>query len=113
MNISRLNTRITFQENAIVTDEIGNHLNTWKDYYSCYATASTKVGVTEGEAAAQTVAQEKLDFTVRYCKEVSKIEPGTHRIILADRVYNIISMDDMAFKHRSLKFHAELVRRKA
>jgi len=111
MNIGRLNIRITFQKNEIIEDEIGNHINEWTDYFSCHATSSTKIGETESESVAQTVAKEKVDFTGRYCKEVATIEPGTHRILLGDRVYNIISVDDMAFKHKSLKFHAELVRR--
>ena len=111
MDIARLNIRITFQKNEVYEDEIGNHLNRWTNCFSCHATASTKIGETESESVAQTIAKERIDFTVRYCKEVSMIEPGTHRILLGDRVYNIISVDDMAFKHKSLKFHAELVRR--
>ena len=111
MNIARLNIRITFQKNEVYEDEIGNHLNKWTDCYSCYASSSTKIGEAESEIASQTVSKERIDFTVRFCEEVSMIEPGTHRILLGDRIYNIISVDDMAFKHRSLKFHAELVRR--
>lgn len=110
MNISRLNIRITFQENVIHEDEIGNHINEWMDVYSCYATSSTKIGETEKETAASTVNKDVMDFTVRYSSEVARMEPGTHRIILGDRIYNIISIDDMAFKHNSLKFHAELER---
>ena len=41
MEISRLNERITVEKNAVVTDAIGNHKNTWAPYFSCYAYAST------------------------------------------------------------------------
>lgn len=41
MEISKLNERITIEKNAVVTDAIGNHKNTWIHYFSCYAYAST------------------------------------------------------------------------
>ena len=49
MHISAMNVRISIQKNAVVTDKIGNHKNVWADYYSCYATTSTKTGEKEGE----------------------------------------------------------------
>ena len=111
MHVSAMNVRISIQKNAVVTDKIGNHKNVWADYYSCYATTSAKTGEKEGEETAQTVHAERMDFTVRYSSETAAITPDGFRILLGDRIYNIISVDDMAFKHRSLKFHAELVRR--
>ena len=44
MNISNLNVRITFQKNDVVLDKIGNHTNSWIDYFSCYATVSGENG---------------------------------------------------------------------
>ena len=38
MQISLLNERITFQRNVILTDHIGNHMSSWNDEFSCYAT---------------------------------------------------------------------------
>ena len=111
MNIAKLNVRITFQKNMLTEDEIGNHINEWTDVFSCYATTSTKVAETEKESATQTVNTERISFTTRYCSELKGVMPNTHRIILEDRIYNIISVDDMAFKHNSLKFYAELERR--
>lgn len=111
MHISAMNVRITLQKNEVVTDKVGNHRNVWNDYHSCYATTSTKIGETEKMDAAQTVNTERLDFTVRYSTETKAVTPDGFRILLGDRIYNIISVDDMAFKHKSLKFHAELVRR--
>ena len=112
MHISAMNVRITFQKNEVISDEIGNHTNSWTDYFSCYATTSTKTGAEE-ESSAQTVVTERLDFTVRFSSEVANIYPDKYRIVLGDRIYNIRSVDDMAFKHRSMKFHTELERRQA
>ena len=40
MDISHLNKKITVQKNTVTVDELGNHLNTWEDFYSCHATVS-------------------------------------------------------------------------
>ena len=45
MNIGLMNIRITIQKNELTTDEIGNQLNSWKDYFSC---ATTAVGAADG-----------------------------------------------------------------
>ena len=110
MHISALNIRILFQKNETLTDAIGNHRNQWVDYFSCYATASGQNG-NEQDETGQTVVNEHIDFTVRYSSETAVVTPDKYRILLHDRIYNILSVDDMAFKHNSLKFHAELVRR--
>lgn len=54
---------------------------------------------------------ELLDFTVRYSSETAAVNTKQYRILLNDRVYNIISIDDMGFKHNSRKFHGELTER--
>jgi head-tail adaptor len=38
MNIAAMRCRITVQKNETVTDRIGNHVNTWTDFYTCWAT---------------------------------------------------------------------------
>ena len=110
MHISALNVRIVLQKNETVTDSIGNHRNLWTDYFSCSATVSGQSG-DETEETGQTIVSERLNFTVRYCSETRAVVPDKFRILLEDRIYNILSVDDMAFKRNSLKFHAELVRR--
>ena len=40
MDIALMNVNITFQEAVVESDEIGNRINTWKDYYTCHATVS-------------------------------------------------------------------------
>ena len=110
MNISRLNVRITFQKSVVIEDEIGNQISTYEDFFSCAATTSTKTG-SEDFSSDQTVVTEKLSFTVRYSSETAQITSDGFRIKLGNRIYNILSVDDMAFKHNSIKFHTELERR--
>lgn len=112
MNIAKMNIRIMIQENRAVADETGNRTNVWTDYFSCYATASAgRKSGGEEESARQTAVREFVDFTVRYCRETAAVSADRHRIILGSRIYNIISVDDMAFRNKSMKFHTERVKR--
>ena len=110
MNIAAMNVRICFQKSSVVTDEIGNHTNEWADYFSCYATVSDKTA-DEADTAGQTVTSARMDFTVRYCSETAAVTSTGFRIMLGSRIYNIRSIDNMAFKNKSLKMHGELERR--
>jgi head-tail adaptor len=38
VDVALMNEKVTFQKNAVVTDAIGNHVNAWEDFYSCFAT---------------------------------------------------------------------------
>ena len=110
MHIEGLRVRIRIQKNETVTDRYGNHKSAWTDYFSCWATASTQTGQ-EGEEAAHTKEEDRLDFTVRYCSETAAVTAKQYRILLGERIYNIVHVDDMGFKHNSRKFHAELEER--
>lgn len=110
MDIARLNVRIVIQKNEVDVDKYGNHLNRWKDYFRCWATCSNQSG-NEGDEAGQTLEEDRMDFTVRYCPETAVVVSTKYRILLDGRIYNIEHVDDMAFKRRSRKFHAVLVRR--
>ena len=37
MKIGRMNERITFQKNEIVSDQYKNRVPVWSDYFSCWA----------------------------------------------------------------------------
>lgn len=110
MDVAAMNVRITIQKNEAVTDKIGNHTSAWKDYFSCWATCSNQTGKEE-DTVGQTVEDDKMDFTVRYSPQTAAVTSTKYRILLGERIYNIDHIDDMAFRHRSLKFHAALARR--
>ena len=110
MNVALMNLRITFQQNTVVTDAIGNHKNIWADYFSCYATVGSENGA-EIETAGQTIPQASGAFTVRYCKQTAAITPDGYRIRCGDDLYNITSIDHQNNKRKSLKFWVQKVRR--
>ena len=49
MEIGTLNQRITFLENRVATDEIGNHTAVWDEAFSCWARATLKSSVENTE----------------------------------------------------------------
>lgn len=110
MNISLMNVRILFQKNVVKTDKIGNHTNAWEDYYSCYATVIGEGG-TEKTAAGLVVDDSDISFSVRYCLVVSKIDSTGYRIIFNGAIFNILSIDHMNYKRKSVKFKCQRVRR--
>ncbi|MGM9586833.1 MAG: phage head closure protein [Candidatus Limivicinus sp.] len=112
MNISGLRVRITIQKNETVVDKYGNHKSTWTDFFTCWASAVTSgISASEKESAGHTTEANKLDITVRYSTETAAINSKQYRVLLAGRIYNILSIDEMGFKHNSRKLHTQLTER--
>ena len=112
MNISGLRVRITIQKNETVVDKYGNHKSTWTDFFTCWASAVTSgLSASEKESAGHTTEADNLDITVRYSTETAAINSKQYRVLLAGRIYNILSIDEMGFKHNSRKLHTQLTER--
>lgn len=107
MNIANLRIRITIQKLIETEDEIGNSIASWTDYFTCWASAAAGRESEETEEATTPVDRERVDFTVRYSKETASVTAKEHRIVFGDRVYDILVVDDMGFRHKSLKFQTE------
>lgn len=110
MEIALLNVKITFQKNSVAPDAIGNRKNIWTDYYTCHATVSGEGG-NEKAAAGLTVAESDIAFTVRFCKRAAEVTADGFRIVFNGEIYNIVSVDHMNYKKKSLKFRCEKERR--
>ena len=112
MNISGLRVRITIQKNETVVDKYGNHKSTWTDFFTCWASAVTSgLSASEKESAGHTTEADKLDITVRYSTETAAINSKQYRVLLAGRIYNILSIDEMGFKHNSRKLRTQRTER--
>ena len=110
MNIPLLNKVITIQKQTTVTDAIGNHTNTWTDYYSCHATVSNETN-SEDETAGVTVDNTNTDFTIRFCALSSVITVTEYRVVMDGELFDILSVDHMNFKRKSIKLRCRKVRR--
>lgn len=113
MEVSLLNVKITFQKNVVEVDGIGNHKNTWTDYYPCHATVSGEAGKQTSESdVAGTVADESdISFTVRYCKKASVVDSTGYRVVFGGELYDILAIDHMNYKKKCLKFKCRKARR--
>ena len=110
MNVALMDVRIIFQRHEVETDSIGNHTNVWKDYYTCWATASApQASIRETEEAGQTLEQDKLDFTVRSCRKLADVTSTKYRIFFNYRIYDIDHVVNL--RRKSLKFNTHLVQR--
>lgn len=110
MDIALLNVRITVQKNEVVTDSIGNHKNVWSDWYPCYATVSGE-SPNEDTDAGMIVDNSKMDFMIRWCKNAAEITADKYRVVYADSIYNILGIDHMNFRKKSIKLKCQKVRR--
>lgn len=110
MNVALLNVRITVQKNEVVVDNIGNHKNTWADWYSCYATVSSE-SPNEDTDAGMIVDNSKMDFTIRWCRNAVEITSDKYRVVYDGSAYNILGIDHMNFKKKSIKLKCQKVRR--
>ena len=110
MEISKLRSRITIQRSEVVTDAIGNHTNAWVDYWSCAAYANLASGKEYG-AAGQTLGSDTLVFEVRWCERLRDLDSTKFRILFGGSIYNIVTVDDVQFRHEKLKLTAQRERR--
>ena len=103
--IEKLNERITIEKSTVVTDKVGNHRNTWEEYFTSFAYASTYQ--TQEEEGEVTAEQKSVVFTVRWCSETRGLTSTGFR----EQLYNIESIDPMNFQKKTLKIHCRLERR--
>lgn len=102
MKTAMFNVKILLQKNSVTADKIGNRKNQWTDFYSCFAYVS-------GENSAENIGAETISdnseiiFTVRYCNKISDINPVNYRVVFYGEIYNIIGIDHMNFKKKTIK----------
>lgn len=106
MKIELLNVMIEIQKNTTETDKYANHKSTWVPYYSCHATVSAE-SPKEDTAAGLTIDDSKIDFSVRHCAKAAAVMATDYRILFQGRPYNILGVDHMNFKRKTVKFHCQ------
>ena len=105
--IARFNERIAIQKNEVVTDKYGNHKNTWTDYYSCFAYASTYQYDKENEAAT-TTEERTINFEVRYCTELKDLDSTHYRVAFRGDSYDIQTVDFMNYQKKTIRIVCKL-----
>jgi len=98
VDATKLTEKITFQQQDPETSE-------WQDVCTVYAYMA---GLRNSEYWINYLggnADEVLNVSVRYKKELADLIPQTSRIVHGGVIYDIISPpDDVLFKHAEIKF---------
>ena len=105
-----MNIKITVQKSAVTVDKIGNHKAEWQDFYTCFATVGNE-SPSEETAAGTVVDNSKINFTVRWCAVVSEINSTGNRVKYDGEIYDILGIDHMNFKKKSVKLKCQKARR--
>ena len=106
MDIGLMSLEITVQKNTVVTDRIGNHTNTWTDWHTCHASVSGENASSNGSedlSAGTYTDHAGTDFTVRWCEKTKDITTDDFRVVFNGEVYNIIGIDHMQYRRKSVK----------
>ena len=91
MDISKLNQRIRIQKGVSKTDEVGNVIRHWQDFYSCFAYVKTTGG--KERQKGDTEEQHAVFFTIRFCNKLSVLSAVDYRIVFHEKTYNIVQVD--------------------
>lgn len=105
MDISKLNQRIQIQKAVSKTDDVGNIIQQWQDFYFCFASISTVCG--KEQQRGDTEEQQSVSFTVRYCKTLSELSVVDYRIVFRGKTYNIVQIDFADYSGKYVKIKAE------
>ena len=105
MDISKLNQRILIQKGNTQTDDVGNVLRQWRDFYSCFASIQTTGG--KEQQKGDTEEQHSVAFAVRFCKKLSELSAVDYRIMFRGKNYNIVQVDFADYGGKTIKIKAE------
>ena len=105
MDISKLNQRILIQKGVPKTDDVGNVLLQWQDFYSCFASVKTAGGKEQQKGDAEE--QHSVAFAVRFCKKLSELSAVDYRIMFRGKNYNRVQVDFADYGGKTIKIKAE------
>lgn len=105
MDISKLKQRILIQKGVSKTDEVGNVIQQWQDFYSCFASVKTIGG--KEQQKGDTEEQHSVAVAVRFCKQLSELSAVDYRIVFRGKTYNIIQVDFADYDGKTIKIKAE------
>ena len=105
MDISKLNQRIQIQKAVSKTDEVGNVIQQWQDFYSCFASVKTTGG--KERQKGDTEEQQTVSFTVRFCRKLAELSSVEYRVVFRGKIYNILHVDFSDYGSKTVKIKAE------
>jgi SPP1 family predicted phage head-tail adaptor len=104
MRAGELNRRITLQIETITYDTVNEPIETWTDFATVWASIIT-TGGREFYAAQKLNAETSAVFKIRYNPMVNP----RMRISWGNRIFEIISVNDVDARHEELQISAKEV----
>ena len=101
------NKKVTFQVLTEKSDEIGNNVQEWTDFFTAWADVNG-VGGREYYSASQVNSQNDIVFKVRYSRKIADFLTSEIRIFYNNRIFAVKHIDDFQEQHRQLVFRTEL-----
>ena len=105
MNAGMMKNRISIEKLTTTVDAIGNQTKAWATHFTCWAYMNGLSGAEYWAAKAQQ-AENTVVFQVRYCSNLSAINPQEYRIKFDGSIYDITSIDNYQFKNETLNIKA-------
>ncbi len=105
MEIANLNQRIQIQKAISKTDEVGNVIRHWQDFYSCFASIKTTGG--KERQKGDTEEWHKVFFTVRFCKRLAELSSVEYRVVFRGNFYNIVQVDFADYSGKMIRIKGE------
>lgn len=102
MNAGAYRELVTIQKQTEKRDKDGFTQLVWEDYYSNYAYVN-KLSGSEFWQAAETAAQSTIRFEMRYHAKLGSVDTKNYRLKFAGRTFNITNVDDVQFRHETVK----------
>jgi len=96
-DVGRLDKRITIQKRSEPDgfDAVGNQLEEWSDFHSCWASVAN-VSDDEASVAREPSDKNVKSFKVRYCSKLADLSTDGFRICYRGSLYDIKHIDNIA-----------------
>ena len=104
----RMNARIIIQKDDVLSDQYGNHIKGWTNYHRCWSDIVTAQKAENGVIIRD---DREIICELRYCAKTSVITSDKFRVIFHDEIYNIVSVDMMNYKRKTIKLKCQKVER--
>lgn len=102
----RMRYKLTIQELTVIPDEKEEQIETWNDMLTVHCVVSQFTG-TEKLQARQEITESDVTFTIRWSKNLSRINEQDFRIVFKGDVYDILFINDPQLAHEKLIISAK------
>lgn len=102
----RTRYKLTIQELTVIPDEKQEQIESWNDVITVHCAVSQFTG-TEKFQARREITESDVTFTIRWSKNLSRINEEDFRIVFKGEIYDILFINDPQLMHEKLLISAK------